>query len=308
MKQVLVIYYSQTGQQKEIADHVIQPLEEDPEVQISWCQIRPKKKFPFPWNNTEFFDAFPETFRQIPMELEPTDVSVLQKEYDLIILSYQVWFLSISLPVISFLKSPETQQLFKNKPVVTVIGCRNMWAMAQEKMKKQLLDLQATLVGNIVFTDRQSNHVSLITLLHWLFTGKKDSYLGIFPKPGVPDKDIQESGKFGVPIVSALKSNDYTHLQSELLKLKAVIVKPLLVFIEKRGTFIFTGWSALIRKKGNPGDEARRPWLKVFYYYLMIALWVVAPPVSLIFNLIYLPLFFLFEKSKNYYKSVTLKP
>ena len=307
MKKVLVLYYTQTGQQKEIADHVLQPLEEDKEVEITWCRIHPKKKFPFPWNRIEFFDVFPETFLQIPMELEPIEDSILEKEYDLIVLSYQIWFLSISLPVISCIKNPQVQKLLKNKPVLTVIGCRNMWAVAQEKMKKQLKDLQATLVGNIVFTDRQTNHVSLITLLYWLFQGKKESYLGIFPKPGVPDKDIQEAGKFGIPILEALKQNKYTHLQAELIKRKAVIVKPLLVFIEKRGTFIFSKWSKFIRKKGNPGEKSRHIWLQAFYYYLMIALWVVAPVVTLIFLLIYLPTCFLFNKSISYYQSITLK-
>ncbi|MGM5631286.1 dialkylresorcinol condensing enzyme DarA [Apibacter raozihei] len=307
MKNVLIVYYSQTGQQKDIVDNIVKPLAKDAEVKLTYYQIKPVHKFPFPWTKNEFFDVFPETFLQIPMELDTHENDILSDRYDLIILSYQIWFLSVSLPVISFLKSHQAKKLFENTNVITIIGCRNMWVMAQEKMKLQLVNLKAKLVGNIVFTDKQNNHVSLITLLHWLFKGEKTSYLGIFPKPGVPDKDINESDKFGESILDSLKKGKWNHLQEQLLSKGAVHVKPLLVFIEKRGTFLFSKWARFIIKKGGPGQKSREPWLKVFYYYLLIALWGIAPVVTLLFNLIYLPTYFLFKKSVNYYKSVILK-
>ena len=55
-----------------------------------------------------------------------------------------------------------------------------MWIMAQEKMKKKLKSLNANLVGNIVLADRHINHVSVITIAQWMFSGKKERFLGIF--------------------------------------------------------------------------------------------------------------------------------
>jgi len=307
MKKVLVVYYTQTGQQKEILDQILFPLKEDPGVELAFHKIEPVRDYPFPWDSVTFFDAFPESFLQIPCELKPVPQEVLNEKFDLIILGYQVWYLSPSIPVNSFLKSKEGKKIMGGKPVVTIIGCRNMWVMAQEKVKKLLKDCDAKLVGNIALVDRNINHVSLITIVHWMMKGKKDSYLGIFPKPGVSEKDIRESEKFGIPILKYLKQNNYPELQSELIGLNAVTIKPLLVFIDKRGNFIFSKWSAIIRKKGLPGGPKRRPWLRAFYVYLWVALWIIAPVVTILFLILSLPFFLKLKKETKYYQSVNLK-
>jgi len=307
MKKVLVVYYTQTGQQKEILENLLKPLAEDTSVELTYHAIQPVEDYPFPWNKTTFFDAFPESFLQIPCELKPVPPKILDLDFDLIILGYQVWYLSPSIPVNSFLKSEEGRRILNGKPVITVIGCRNMWVMAQEKTKRLLRDAGANLVGNIALVDRHINHISLITIVHWMMKGKKDSYLGIFPKPGVSDEDIIHSSRFGIPILKYLKNGDFSSLQSELVRLEAIRIKPLLVFIDKRGNFIFSKWSKKIREKGFPKDPARRPWLKAFNYYLAFALWFIAPVVSILFLILSLPFYFQMRKSIEYYQSTNLK-
>ena len=92
MKKVLVIYYTQSGQLLDISKNITQELEDSVEVDLSYYEIKLKKNFPFPWNKKEFFNAFPETFLQIPTKLEDLENPLLQEKYDLIILSYQVWY------------------------------------------------------------------------------------------------------------------------------------------------------------------------------------------------------------------------
>lgn len=307
MKNVLVVYYTQTGQQKEILDQLLAPLIEDTNVHVDFYKIEPLQDFPFPWNNISFFDAFPESFLQIPCELKPLPNEILNKEYDLVILGYQVWYLTPSIPVNSFLKSDDGRKILKNKPVLTVIGCRNMWVLAQEKVKILLKNCGANLVGNIALVDRHNNFVSVVTIVHWMMKGKKDSYMGVFPKPGVSDKDIAESKKFGQPILDHLMNSKYESLQGELVKLGAVKVNPLLVFIDKRGNFIFSKWSKTIRSKGKPGDKNRIPWLKAFYFYLSCAIWVISPIVSILFLILSLPFLYFQKKQIKYYQSINLK-
>src|SRR3546814_773115 len=267
MKRVLVVYYTQTGQQKEILDRLLSPLVADAEVELTYHRITPVADYPFPWDGHSFFDAFPESFLQLPCELEPVGETIFQQDYDRIVLGYQVWYLSPSIPFNAFLKSEVAKRLLRGKPVITVINCRNMWVMAQEKVKRLLHDIGANHVGNIARVDRHLNHVSVITIVHWMMTGRKDAYLGVFPKPGVSDKDIMESGKFGAPIQAHLKRGDYSTLQAELLALGAVMIRPVLVFTDKRANTLFAKWANLIRRKGLPGAEARKPWLKAFNYY-----------------------------------------
>lgn len=307
MKNVLVVYYTQSGQLLDISKNITNVLSEDKEVKLSFYEIKLENNFPFPWNRDDFYNAFPETFLQTPTALTDLDNPVLNIKYDLIILSYQIWYLSPSIPINSFLKNKITTKLFKDTPVITVIGCRNMWIMAQEKMKKLLIDNQANLVGNIVLVDRHINHISVITIIHWMFSGVKTRFLGIFPKPGVSDKDIDEASRFGPVVLKNLRSDNFNTLQDQLIENKAVKIKPFLVLMDKRANVLFGKWANLISSKGEPNSKERQPYIKMFNIYLVFAIWVIAPIVFLLFLLTFLPLIGKINKSKNYYSSVDFK-
>lgn len=278
MKNVLVVYYSQSGQLKEIAQNIAKPLLEDSEVDVTFHEIKLQKPFPFPWDKASFFDAFPESFLQIPTELQPVPSEVMEKKYDLILFHYQVWYLSPSIPINSFLKSPEAKILLKDTPVVTISGSRNMWVMAQEKIKKLLNENGAKLVGNVALVDRVGNLISVITIVEWMFSGVKKKYLGIFPLPGVSEKDIVGSEKFGKIIRSRLHSGDYQTLQSELVANDAVRISSYLVKVDKTANKIFNKWSNFINTRKN----SRKIWLKVFYMYLFLAIWLISPIVYIL--------------------------
>ena len=306
MKEILVVYYSQTGQLTDILKNLISTMA-DERINITFHRILPKEAYPFPWTGEAFYDTFPESFLQIPQPINDVDSDVLQKRYDLVVLGYSVWYLTPSIPVNSFLKSDAAKKLLKDTPVVTVIGCRNMWIQAQEKMKALLTNCEARLVGNIAMVDRNINHISVITIMHWMFNGKKTRFLGMFPKPGVSDKDIQTAGKFGIPIKEALLKDDFTALQTNLLQLDAVKVKPLLISTDKRGNVVFSKWANAIIKKGGPGSPKRKKWLVFFKYYLLFAIWVIAPIVFVVFLLTYIPMKNKIRRDIEYFSSVGTK-
>ncbi|TYA52347.1 dialkylrecorsinol condensing enzyme DarA [Formosa maritima] len=306
MKEVLVIHYSQSGQLTEIVNNIVSPINSN-ETKLTFLNIEMVNPFPFPWNKTEFFGVFPETFLQLPKKTKPIPEAILNKKFDLIILGYSVWYLTPSLPTTSFLNSPSAKKIFANTPVITVIGCRNMWIMAQEKMKKKLQELQANLVGNVVLADRHINHISVITIAQWMFSGKKERFLGIFPKPGVSQKDIDESVKFGHVIKNHIINNNYTTLQNELLNNEAVKINPFLITVDKRANILFSKWAHLIVSKGHKNESKRQLFVKMFNYYLLFAIWIIAPIVFILFLLTYLPLYGKIKKDKIYYSSVALK-
>lgn len=306
MKEILVVYYSQTGQLFDIVKSVVSGIE-NTETNITYFEIVPEKAFDFPWNKDVFFDCFPESFLQIPAAFITPSEEIQHKKYDLVILGHQVWYLSPSIPLNSFLKSNFAKTILKDTPVITVIGARNMWIMAQEKVKKLLLDCEAKLVGNIALIDRNPNHISVITIVHWMMKGKKDKMWGIFPKPGVSEKDITNASKFGNAINTALASNKFSDLQDELLTLGAVHIKPILITMDQRGNFLFGKWANLILRKGPSGNPKRKKWLVAFNYYLLFAIWVIAPIVFVVFLLTYIPLYRKIQSDKKYYSSVELK-
>lgn len=306
MKKVLVIYYTQTGQLQSAVKSTLAPLEQNG-VSIDYLHIKPKKAYPYPWSYMEFFDIFPETVHGIPTELEPFSINQ-EADYDLVIIAYQPWFLSICVPINSFLQTEEAKKLLKGKTVVTILACRNMWLNGQEKMKLHLKNLQANLVGNITFVDKAANLVSLVTVLAFVLAGKKEKFLGIFPKYGVSDKDLQElAPKLGTILLKHLKTNDYTEQQQELVDAGGVIVKPNLLLMEGRGRDLFPLYANYISKKGTAGSADRRTRVRIFGIVLPTAILILSPFITIISRLA--PVLFpqKIKKQVDYYSQNSLR-
>ncbi len=303
MKNILVITYSQSGQLNSIIDNILKPIKGQANIYREY--LKPKPQFPFPWKDIRFWDTMPECVDLIPSELETLNIDT-SIEYDLIILGYPIWFLSPPIPLTTFLKSPQAKKVMNKKPVITVIGSRNMWVGAQEDIKGMISENDGILVGNISLHDRHHNLPSVVTIIYWMTSGKKDRLWGVFPKPGISDKDIEESDRFGQPILDSLQNNNFGNLQDNLLKLKSIEISPSILSIERKGKKIFNIWSKFIRKKGEPGNPERETRLKIFKWYLLFAIFIVSPIVTLFFYLTY-PLFFSkINKQLIYYKGVKL--
>ncbi|CAA7195324.1 dialkylrecorsinol condensing enzyme DarA [Chryseobacterium potabilaquae] len=301
-KNILVIYYTQTGQLEDIVKKIAEPFENKDGYQITYYPIRLKKDFPFPWPSDVFFETFPESYLQIPQEILPPPEDVLNKKFDLILFGYQVWYLTPSIPIISFLKSGYAENILKNTPIVTISGTRNMWMFSQEKLKVYLNNMQAKLIGNIALVDRHDNYTSVLTILRWLTTGKKEKSTWL-PAAGISNKEIAESIKYGKIIKKHFDNNNFQHLQTELVSNGAVEIRPFLVRVEKVGNKIFTIWSNLIIKK----KEKRPLLIKFFKVYLMTAIWIISP-IVLIFHILLAPILRSKRlKEKKYLQGINLK-
>ncbi len=304
MKKILIITYSQSGQLDEIMDNIIRPF--SGKVVIVRRKLKPAPDFPFPWKDIAFWDAMPESVQMIPARIENLQIDP-GEDFDLVILGYPIWFLSPPIPLTTFLKSPEAKKILNGKPVVTVIGSRNMWVNAQEDIKKMIWENGGELKGNISLRDRHNNLVSVITIIHWMISGRKDRFLGFFPRPGISDTDIAAAERFGKPILEALESGKFDKLQSGLLELRSVEPDPAIISIENKGKRLFKLWSRFIRKKGGPGAGERIVRLKIFKWYLLFVIFAVSPVATVLFYLTY-PLFFVkINRKLTYYKGVSLK-
>ena len=209
-------------------------------------------EFNFPWKGNTFYDAMPECVEMIPGKNKEYSFNSYE-DYDLVILGYPIWFLSPPIPITTFLKSEKGKAVIHGKPVITVIGARNMWVSAQEDVKKMIAEAGGNHVGNIALCDTHNNLVSVITIIYWMSTGKKERFLGIFPKPGITDKDIASVTKFSPVIQDTILSGDYSDLQQKLIESGAVKLSSGVVLTEERGKKIFRIWSKFILKKGRIG-------------------------------------------------------
>lgn len=271
-KHILVISYSQTGQLNELTQHFLQPLKQQENIVIDECQIKPIKPYTFPWKFIPFFNQFPESVHLKPAQIE---TPILQREkYDLVIIAYSVWFLSPSQPITAFLQS-EQAKILKNTPVITLIGCRNMWLMAQEKMKKMLTALDANLIGNVVKTDQSNAWASFITTPAWMFSGKK-RYFSWLPSAGISDADMQDMRRFGRRLVEVLNENRPLN-KSLFQNMGAVKIDEKLMMSEKVGHRSFYIWGKLLLKCGQISPFFRQAVLYFYIVFLIILILTVVP-------------------------------
>jgi hypothetical protein len=270
---ILVLYYTQTGQLRHILDNVLTDIKD--KAELVYAQIEPVKPFAFPWKATEFFDAMPETVEHLPREVKPLSDEIINGQYDLVIFGYQPWFLNPSQPITAFLQSPSAKVL-EGKNVVTVIGARNMWLHAQERVKTYLAGLNARLVGNIVLIDTNTNLISLLTVIRWTIKGRKEAS-GWLPAAGVQERDVHKAQRYGMPVYRHLVDNKLDTLQEELVMLGAVQLNPGLVLLEQRGIKNFRYWAKYIREKGGPAAPERQGRVKQFKNLLLTAIFVLSP-------------------------------
>jgi hypothetical protein len=281
-KKILVISFSQSGQLDRIIASLLAPLRSSVQVDIIETKLIPVTPFRYPWSTYRFLDVFPEAFRGIPCPLEPLKLN-LDDRYDLVILAYQVWYLAPSIPISSFLQSPEARKLLKNTPALTIVGCRNTWIRAHERVKDYLRAADARLVGHIALADKAYQLVGLTTMVYWMRTGRKDRMLGIFPKPGVSEQDIARCSTFGRIVAQFLPCPRFPNIQDRLNELSACKVIPHFMFLENRGAKVFDIWSRLIMKRGAQGDPRRGRLLRIFGCYVLCLILLFSPIAFLLY-------------------------
>lgn len=286
MKHVLVINYSQTGQLADITAQVIAPLRAAGHA-VHLETLVPETPFPWPWPIIDFVDAFPECVQLDAPPLKPLSIAA-NTPFDLVILTYQVWYLAPALPMTAFLKSPAGKQLINGKPVITLVACRNMWLSAQDTMKQLIAEAGGQLRDHLVFTDQGHPLATFITTPRWVLTGRRDAWLGL-PPAGVAPEEIRQASRFGRALSDALDHDGEKSGAAMLTGLRAAIVNPRLAISERAAHRAFKVWSRLIRAFGKRGQWRRRPMLLIFALYL-ITLVLTVVPLSLLVQWLLSPL------------------
>ena len=272
---IAVFYYTQTGQALAIARSLCAPLEAAG-CRVVEREIRPVTAYPFPWTSEAFFQAFPESRLGIACAIEPIELSGAVAEADLVIVTGQSWYLSLSTPLHAFFQSPEVRAYLRGRPVVFVNGCRNMWVMTQSETRRYLREIGARYVGFIELHDRAPNLVSVLTIIRWLFYGRKEA-TRLLPAAGVSQRDVADADRFGIITLNALRDGRLEVLQERLMLAGAVTFIPHIYFIERNGYAMWGRWAHFVRRRGGAGDPRRRGRLRLFKAYLFFVLYAVSP-------------------------------
>ena len=281
-KRVLVVSYSQSGQLARLKESFLRDIRGAAGIEVDDVVLQPAQPFAFPWRFLPFFDAFPETVHLQPAPIEPPVLA--HERYDLVVIAYSVWFLSPAQPITAFLQSAAAQRVLRDTPVITLIGCRNMWLMAQEKMKRLLADAGARLVGNVVKIDQCGSAASFITTPLWMFTGKRQAVHWL-PPAGISEAEIADAARFGQRTAEALQ-HDETLDKTLLQHMGAVKINEKLMSSERVGHRSFLVWGKLVMAAGRVSPLLRRLVLCVYIVFLLGMILTVVPIGALLKTLL----------------------
>jgi flavodoxin len=214
MKNLLVIYYSQTGRLKEITANFAKPWNKD--YNIDFVEVK-CPSIPFPMGYKQFFEVFPETVLKLPAEIHYT---IPKKDYDCIILGFQPWFLHTSIPFCSFMQTEDFRNIVKNKPVILVEDSRNTWRNSLKEVIEETEKNAGNIKGIFVFRDTAKNRSGIFSLFGWLFTGKKKTEDKSSSVGGISSEIIDSADVYGTKAMEALNAAErvYTvipHVEKE---------------------------------------------------------------------------------------------
>jgi hypothetical protein len=277
---IVSIAFSQSGQTSQVEEVVLGPLLESG-VSISQIRLVEQNPYPFPWPVLTLLNAIPETILLMPPPNEP--VAPPAAEADIVLLFWQVWYLSPSCPVTAFLQSPQANALLNGKPVVSVVVCRDIWYAAFETLTGLVRAAGGRLIDHATITS-SGRWTSMLSTPYWLITGKKQM-LPFIPPAGLTDEDISDCRRFGEAIKLAL--DDSARLKPARLfeRLDPAPVNTILASVECVTHSIMQFWAKLIIKIGPPQSLLRKAVLCgsfIIIYALIIVVALMVMAISLL--------------------------
>ncbi|MDT5280880.1 MAG: hypothetical protein QOJ20_2075 [Mycobacterium sp.] len=263
----VVYLYTQTGQLREAAEALTGPMDAAG-WNIRWVEVRPREAFPFPWPIRRFFGVFAQAVDPGGfVELVESAGGFATAPDELVILAYQVWYLAPSLPIRSLLTAhPES---VRERDVLTLIACRNMWYSAAVETSGLLRSAGARRVDVVAATDTRPSSTTLVTTLRWLLTGKRDPFLR-FGRAGVGDDELARVAEVGQRIA-----------ESQPCPLEAAPVVPTLAAADLLAGKVFRRWGGLVRSGRRIGPAVHAVTLGAFVLGLAVAIAVGLPVIAL---------------------------
>jgi len=279
MKRILVVYYSQTGDVRRMAEAFVAPLEAAG-AELVRAEIEPVEPYPSPWRNVHrFFNVMPECVLGMPPEIVPPGFSP-DDRFDMIVLAYQVWFLSPSLPIQAFFRTKHARVL-RGCKVTTISVSRNMWHRASFRMKALLAEAGAVHIDNVVVTHQGAPWATFVTTTRSLFTGKRDRLWGVFPPAGISEDAERRVTRLGEAAARGLGTPGEPGERPLLRGLGAVEVNRRYVIPELVAAGCFPVWARVIRGFGKVARPLRHVGIFLFIHFLLLMI-VLGIPLTIV--------------------------
>src|SRR5271163_3675528 len=209
---VLLLYYSYTGQSQKVLEAAGEVLRgrgcEVRTAEIKFTDQRYSEKFSrFPMRRVwpDMLSVLGAQKRNETGEIQTPD-AVRDADYDLILIGSPTWWDNVSMPLRSFLKSPEAGKLLSGKPFAVFVVCRTFWQANLEGVRELAEEQGGRYVDELHFTYPGDNLRSMLSLTSYLGSGEyRQKYLGLrIPPTNVQPEQLEQTRTFAGRLADGL--------------------------------------------------------------------------------------------------------
>jgi menaquinone-dependent protoporphyrinogen IX oxidase len=209
---VLLVYYTYTGQALkvlEVAGEVFR--ERGCEVQTAAIEFT-DRRFAGRFSQFPMRHAFLDVLRMLPAQTRRatgeirTPDEVRDGDYDVVCIGSSTWWLTMNMPMRSFLKSDEAGKLLAGKPFAAFVVCRRYWRNNFKTVRKLGEQRGGRYVDGLHFKYPGGQVRSLLSLISYLGSGEyRDRYLGLsIPTTNVQPEQLDETRTFANTLADRL--------------------------------------------------------------------------------------------------------
>jgi menaquinone-dependent protoporphyrinogen IX oxidase len=209
---VLFVYYTYSQQAARLTEAMAAALREQgcevSEAVIEFTDERYAARFTsFPLKH-----AFLDLVRMLPAQLRRATGEIRIPEaatsgdYDLVVVGSPTWWLTTSMPIRSYLESPEAHEVLDGKPFGTYVVCRRYWGNNLKTVKRLGTKQGGSFLDGIHFAFEGGQVRSLLSLLSYLGSGEyRPRFLGVkIPRTNLNDDQVDDAAAFAGQLVGHL--------------------------------------------------------------------------------------------------------
>jgi flavodoxin len=209
---VLFVYYSFTLQTHRVVEAMAGVLRDRGfEVTVARIEFTDHRyahrfdKFPMPHPYLDVFKMIPATLRRATGAIRIPD-GITEREYDLVCIGSPTWWMSMSVPIRSFLESDGAAKVLAGKPFAVAILCRRYWRHNFNSVKRLAARRGGLFKGGIHFAYQGGQVRSMLSLLSYFGSGEyRPRYLGVKIKPtNLQEFQLEEAKIFANELASQL--------------------------------------------------------------------------------------------------------
>jgi menaquinone-dependent protoporphyrinogen IX oxidase len=209
---ILLLYYTYTGQALKVLEAAGEVFHdrgcEVQKAQIEFTDRRFAERFSrFPMRRVwpDMLSVLPAQMRRASGDIRTPD-AVRDGNYDLVCIGSPTWWRTTSMPMRSFLKSHEAQNLLAGKSFAVFVVCRRYWRENLAAVRKLAEKQGGRYLDGVHFAYPGDQLHSMLSLTSYLGTGEyRDRYLGVrIPATNVQPEQLEETRKFASALADRL--------------------------------------------------------------------------------------------------------